>query len=346
MGRDKGIQIGEGEIEKTLSMKESPESSFKSTVLGVCGAREILGEEKIQALWSGYGSLSKVTLDSSANKTSVVVKHVRFPDVAGHPRGWSGERSHRRKARSYEVEFEWYRSWSRKCRDGCRVPEFLAEDRDGEELLLVMEDLDAAGFPVRVKKATMKQVGLGLRWLAEFHASFLGQDPAGLWPVGTYWHLETRPDELGALEDDSLRKAAPEIDARLRGAKYQTLVHGDAKLANFCFSENGGGIAAVDFQYVGGGCGMKDVAYFLGSCLDEQTCEEKEEELLEVYFGFLRSALRRSTRANADELISEWRDLYHFAWADFHRFLKGWCPGHWKINSYSERLVREVVARL
>ena len=91
---------------------------------------------------------------------------------------------------------------------------------------------------------------------------------------------------------------------------------------------------------------MKDVAYFVGSCLDERTCEEREGELLDCYFEFLRSALERSSSMKANEVISEWKDLYHFAWADFHRFLKGWCPGHWKINSYSERLVRHVIARL
>jgi len=38
--------------------------------------------------------------------------------------------------------------------------------------------------------------------------------------------------------------------------------------------------------------------------------------------------------------------LYRVAWADFHRFLKGWSPGHWKLTGYSERVVREVLQQL
>jgi hypothetical protein len=34
------------------------------------------------------------------------------------------------------------------------------------------------------------------------------------------------------------------------------------------------------------------------------------------------------------------------AWADFHRFLKGWSPDHWKLSDYSERVTREVIAFL
>jgi len=40
----------------------------------------------------------------------------------------------------------------------------------------------------------------------------------------------------------------------------------------------------------------------------------------------------------------ESRGLFPLAWTDFHRFLKGWSPGYWKINSYSERMAREVLA--
>ncbi len=212
---------------------------------------------------------------------------------------------------------------------------------------MVFEDLDASGFPVRKGAVSMVDMQLCLQWLANFHATFMGQEPAGLWAVGTYWHLETRPDELAVLDDMALKEAAGQIDRKLRASPYQTFVHGDAKLANFCFSDHGRQVAAVDFQYVGGGCGMKDVAYFIGSCLYEEECERHEAELLNFYFGQLKGALqKRQSTIDSAAVEQEWRALYPLAWTDFHRFMKGWSPGHWKINSYSERMAREVLAEL
>ncbi len=175
----------------------------------------------------------------------------------------------------------------------------------------------------------------------------MGETPDSLWETGTYWHLATRPDELKALDDADLKVAAPALDRTLSTATYRTFVHGDAKLANFCFSETGDCVAALDFQYVGGGSGMKDVAYFIGSCLDEPACEAQESNLLDCYFATLRDALqRRKPDIDVSAVEAEWRTLFPVAWTDFHRFLKGWCPGHWKINGYSERLAREVISKL
>ena len=168
-----------------------------------------------------------------------------------------------------------------------------------------------------------------------------------MWPVGTYWHLATRPDELDALPDGPLKAAAGEIDRRLTASPFQTLVHGDAKLANFCFSRDGRRAAAVDFQYVGGGCGMKDLAYFVSSCFHEADCEQLAPGILDRYFELLRAALlARGSTVDIDALEADWRALYPVAWTDFTRFLQGWSPGHWKLHAYSERLTAEVVARL
>lgn len=319
---------------------------FQSIVLQSTGANEITSTSVIQSLWSGYGQIIRCELQGSDLK-SVVVKHVNFPTTKKHPRGWNSDLGHQRKVRSYEVEMEWYQHYANKCDDSCKVPNCLAFEQHKDEVFMVLEDLNESGFPKRLTKVEWNHITICLKWLASFHATFLNIEPEGIWPVGTYWHLDTRPDELDALDDTQLKKSAHKIDQVLSNVKYKTLVHGDAKLANFCFSKDGRHVSAVDFQYVGGGCGMKDVAYFIGSCLYEDECESLEKEILNIYFVALKKALIKHGKANIfPEIEKEWRDLYHVAWTDFHRFLKGWSPDHWKINSYSEKLVQKVIEYL
>lgn len=320
--------------------------NFREVILQATGADSVFHIEDIQSLWSGYGKIMRYGL-RGAERDRIVVKHVKLPDRQHHPRGWNTDRSHQRKIGSYQVETAWYRDWAQACDDRCRVPACLALESDADEFLMVFEDLDASGFPVRKKSVSLADMQLCLTWLAHFHATFLGETPRGLWPVGSYWHLATRPDELEALKDVALKRAAGEIDALLHAARFQTFIHGDAKLANFCFSQDGRQVAAVDFQYVGGGCGMKDVAYFIGSCLYEEDCERHEAALLDSYFSALGDALRsRDCLVDAKAIEQEWRALYPVAWTDFHRFMKGWSPGHWKVHGYSERLARQVLAQL
>jgi thiamine kinase-like enzyme len=245
------------------------------------------------------------------------------------------------------VETAWYEFWNKDCDDNCRTPHILTLKHVGEEVIMIMEDLNASGFSKRMNNVGWTEIKTCLRWLAYFHATYLKQTPEKLWKVGTYWHLDTRPDELKIMDDQKLKAVAPAIDLLINSCQYQTFVHGDAKLANFCFSEDGKNVAAVDFQYVGGGCGMKDVAYFIGSCLYEDDCEAMEKQILDFYFDALRAAVaEKHPDIDFEELEQEWRELYPVAWTDFHRFLKGWSPEHWKINSYSERLAREVMAQL
>ncbi len=324
-----------------------PESlPFEALVLDATRARRITHVEQVQQLWSGYGQIVRCRLDADEAR-SVIVKHVRWPDENDHPRGWSSDRSHARKVRSYAVETTWYTDYAARCGARCRVPRCLAHRAHGAEVFIVLEDLNAAGFGARRSHVTDTELQACLSWLAHFHATFLGQTPHGLWSVGTYWHLQTRPDELAVLPDGPLKSAAAVLDRKLNTCRFQTLVHGDAKLANFCFSPDGQEVAGVDFQYVGGGCGIKDVAYFISSCLDERQSERQEAALLDLYFGQLRRALKAtSEEVDLDALEREWRALYPVAWTDFYRFLQGWSPGHWKLHSYSARLAREVLGAL
>ncbi len=299
--------------------------------------------EHVQSLWSGYGAIYRF----ADERTSFIVKHVSPPSERHHPRGWSSDRGHERKLRSYAVESEWYRTFAPRCDAACRVPEAIHLEAGEGSWLFVLEDLDAAGFARRRHQLSDAEMRACLTWLAHFHATFLGVEPDGLWEVGTYWHLATRPDELAVMQEDRLREAADELDRRLNEAQYRTLVHGDAKVANFCFGDDGARVAAVDFQYVGGGVGVKDFAYFLGSCLDEYKCRRHAERWLDEYFALLRSALaERRPDTDADAIEAEWRALYPIAWADFVRFLVGWAPEHTKIHGYSRDITEAVLEEL
>lgn len=301
--------------------------------------------DSIQSLWSGFGEIFRVHLQP-AELGTLIVKHISPGAAGSHPRGWGTDRSTQRKLRSYEVESHWYADWGPQLQGfDCRIPKCFGVASDGDERWILLEDLDAAGFPQRHSRLNVVTAIPCVRWLANFHSAFLGRDPDGLWPVGTYWHLETRPDEYATMQDGPLKKAAEQLDAMLSGCEFQTILHGDAKVANFCFSDSGEAVAAVDFQYVGGGCGMKDVAYFLGSCFDESQCERWVPQLLDEYFTHLRTAITDGS-VDLDRLESQWRDLFAPAWTDFHRFLIGWVPTHPKLHRYTRSLTDQTLSKL
>ncbi|WP_245574753.1 ecdysteroid 22-kinase family protein [Gaetbulibacter saemankumensis] len=322
------------------------DTHIEKIILNKTKAEAIEKTELVQSLWSGYGEIRRCFLKNAPFK-SIVVKHIKLPGKQHHPRGWNTNISHLRKLKSYQVEMAYYSDWNGKLNNSCYTPNCIYSKNLNGEAIIILEDLNESGFSVRKSSVNISEMKLCLSWLAYFHASFIQEKPSGLWDIGTYWHLDTRPDELDALQDLGLKKTAKLIDKTLNECQYKTFVHGDAKLANFCFSDDGKRVGAVDFQYVGGGCGIKDVAYFIGSCLYENDCEKFETELLDYYFSVLKSALiEMNSSMNFEALELEWRFLFPVAWTDFHRFMKGWSPGHWKINSYSEKLARQVIHQL
>jgi hypothetical protein len=388
-----------------MKQKFSPETL--KNLLTFFAAKQVTVSKQIQELWSGYGKILRLKITDGSHATAIA-KVVSVVGSNSHPRGWNTEISHQRKMKSYQVEKNWYQHWSHFCDEYCRVAQYYpvsAAKKDTDEqafsMLIVMEDLDSSGYKVRRESLSFEQSKVCLSWLANFHATFLarhssdgrGSNPEitmfneeisqlnanhqhSIWQSGGYWHLATRPDEFDAMTDLTLKANASLIDSRLESCEYQTVIHGDAKLANFCFSANSNKVAAVDFQYVGAGCGMKDLTYFMSSCFSADDCEKYEERILDYYFAELHKAtIRISTnsvhaKAESNEtnvsdkkvnnksysekietldfeaLEKEWRGLYAFAWADFCRFMQGWSPSHWKMNRYSNAQTKSVIAQL
>ncbi len=318
--------------------------NLKTLVKELLQVESVTELEIIQSLWSGYGYIKRFQVNSGPR--TVIVKHIELPLDNQHPRGWNTNTSHQRKIKSYQVETAWYKNYNHLCTANSRTPQLIAEKETPNGFLLILEDLDAVGYPLRKGSLNWNEIRNCIHWLANFHATFLNSNCDQLWETGTYWHLKTRPDELNQLTDFALKEAAPLIDQILNSCPYQTLVHGDAKVANFCFSESEE-VSALDFQYIGQGIGVKDLAYFIGSCLSEADCEKYEATLLDIYFSKLISEINKNEKEiNTTLLEDSWRKLYPYAWTDFHRFLKGWSPGHWKLNSYSEKMAQFVLKDL
>jgi glycine betaine/choline ABC-type transport system substrate-binding protein len=218
--------------------------------------------------------------------------------------------------------------------------------KDGE-WLIAMEDLSSVGLNCTSENATKNHLKTSLSWLANFHAKYMGICSDHIWRVGTYWHLDTRPDELEALEDQELKISAKKIDNLLNNSKYQTIVHGDAKLANFCFNTDATECGAVDFQYVGHGSGIKDVMYFMSSAIKPENSQMMQEWILEYYFSELKKSLNYYDKNYCyKEVEQEYRKMFEVAWADFYRFIMGWSPNHFKANAYSKALTQKVLRSL
>lgn len=297
----------------------------------------------IQNLWGGYGELVRLKF----NDKSIIVKHIKLPKPDKHPLGWNTDLSHQRKLHSYHVEVNWYEKFSKTIDERCRIPKGIKCFQTQNEYLIVMEDLTTAGFGNIIKNANENHLKASLTWLANFHARYMGTKSPLIWETGTYWHLDTRPDELEVLEDKELKENAVKIDNELKNNKYQTIVHGDAKLANFCFNDGGTRASSVDFQYVGHGCGMKDIVLFMSSAVKPEDCGKMEKWILDTYFEELHEALKHyQSNLDGKDIESQWRPLFYVAWADFQRFIKGWSPNHFKINPYTESLTKQALAYL
>jgi len=293
----------------------------------------IVLEEQVQSLWSGYGQI--IRCKSLQHNVFYIVKAIAPDNASEHPRGWNTSVSHQRKITSYQVEAHFYQHYASLTDLYTKVPQLVASNINENMTLLVMEDLDALGFSVRKKVADWRSLSLAIRWLAYFHAKFMGSSAVNLWQTGTYWHVNTRQDELSKMPSSCYKEHAQVIDNKLNKAQFKTLVHGDAKFENLCFHENGTEVAAVDFQYVGSGSGVKDLAYLVGSCLKQEQLVQFDGLIVDEYLAQLKLALRYyNVNIDFDAVTKEVETLYPVAWADFYRFLLGWNPQSWKICSF------------
>ena len=169
-----------------MTESDRSDANLSAIVLRSTGAATISSTEVVQSLWSGYGQIVRCHLTGSATR-SVVLKHVCWPDEQAHPYGWTSDRSHQRKLKSYRVETAWYGQYAERCLDACRVPNCLAVEHRPDGVLLLLEDLDAAGFAGRRRSATRRSKGACPGWQTSTRLSW-ESSPKGCGPserIGT-----------------------------------------------------------------------------------------------------------------------------------------------------------------
>ncbi|KAI1416500.1 hypothetical protein F5Y13DRAFT_154092, partial [Hypoxylon sp. FL1857] len=192
-----------------------------------------------------------------------------------------------------------------------------------------------------------------------------------LWLNGGYTYLATRRKEYAALAGDkdsewSTALCSPitpdgqpisEMVAKFltpSGRSYETFIHGDVKSENLFTTKSGDRVAFYDFQYVGLGLGVCDLAKLFtcsvplslligdsGDVPNELPMDKSEKKLLEYYHSRLLSDFKDSQgqiqKCEWDEFVRHWET----ALVDWLRFQASW--GFWGNTEWLEARVRSIL---
>lgn len=198
---------------------------------------------------------------------------------------------------------------------------------------------------------------------------------AHIWLNGGYTYLATRQSEYGNLCDEGsewsealcqpvkgLNLSVAELVAQALAPKmmtdgsradggevlseYTTLIHGDVKSENLFTNAEGDKVAFFDFQYVGLGLGVCDLAKLftcsvprsmLGKTRQDQlSMGDGEERLLRYYLEGIKRASGRAYEW--DVFVRHWET----ALVDWLRFQASW--GFWGNTEWLEGRVRSILA--
>ncbi len=186
-----------------------------------------------------------------------------------------------------------------------RAPEcwFSAISDDRMKFTLLLEDLAPRVPGVQAAGVSYERAGGAIRNLAGLHAP-RWDDPslfecefltttrdekraaflAGLTRNASAVFTDRFNDALGAEDIATLRMAADAFEDWTTAAnEHFSLLHGDYRLDNLMFGEDCNDVVALDWQTMIIGPPTRDLAYFLGTCLDIGERRKTERDLVNFY---------------------------------------------------------------
>lgn len=309
----------------------------------------VTSQSQIATLWAGMGSIVRIQCkDASGTAKTIIAKHIKCTN----PRSFGDKR----KAASYHVESAFYSKYSPALSNKHICCEGLhTEDSGNGSITILMTPLPKNTLHYMdgdTAKAAVRSV-------ARLHAEFWGNSKAdsavdaGLAAQGTYWYLDTRPDEYDNMSNrglsGKLKRAANDIDTALKNHGYQTIVHGDLKSCNMSMSTDPSYVTFVDFQYCGKASCAKDLAYLFvcGMDIDDDFEERQESEMLQLYIDTLKINGVGDDKEVPLPTIDELRETLDLAYCDLYRWMLGWGVwGNGFLEGRVERCLDAIVGKM
>jgi hypothetical protein len=197
---------------------------------------------------------------------------------------------------AYLREVAFYNNLAGRLGDSVPACHLAVYDEAEGWFTLVLADVTGAHQGDQIEGCTPAEAEVALATLARIHAPVLNDlalstadwlnqpNPLNqdlllqLWPVFRERYADQVSDEHAAAIDRFL----PSLDGWYAERRPPLgIVHYDYRLDNLLFA--GGSCTTVDWQTVGWGSSMVDVAYFLGTGLTSEDRREHEEELVRGY---------------------------------------------------------------
>ena len=212
-------------------------------------------------------------------------------------------------ARGYAAEVGFYRHLAAGL--DVRTPRcwYSAMTDDRTRFTLLLDDISPARPGVQAEGCSVAQAEAALQNLVGLHAPrwgdatlyehrFLQRPVEGMASMmqdilttATDGFIERYEDQLDAADPDTLRAVAGVIGT-WQGTRIDpiSVLHGDYRLDNLLFPPDDAAVVVVDWQTAALGPPLRDVAYFLGTCLEPSVRATHEQDLVRGYHEALLAA--------------------------------------------------------
>jgi hypothetical protein len=287
---------------------DAPRGSLRSFAAQAVGTGQMSKSYRLALTWDGF--------DGPA---SIIAK---CPSLDAKTRAIA------QALKCYTLELGWYRELASQAQVACPRCLHLESANDDLDFVLLLEDLAPARQGDQLAGASVRQIEAALKQAARLHAPFWGNGRADAYewlrPSENSTNMirmllpalypKFRERYAGRLSGDILEMGeefVAKLDGYLRRAPAATTVqHRDFRIDNILFAPDDVHAFVVDWQTLGIGAGVSDVAYLIGTSIADPAVRERQERRLVEFYASELAAL--GVRADMGALWREYR-LYAFS---------------------------------